>query len=129
MKALRGLLVLLVACVPSWALAAEIDGGQLSVLWGVPFAGMLLSIALVPLVAPHFWHRHFGKLTAAWALAFLLPFAAVFGAGAALVNLVHALLAEYLPFVILLTALYTVSGRSEERRVGKECRSRWSPDH
>src|SRR5256885_17105475 len=21
------------------------------------------------------------------------------------------------------------SGRSEERRVGKECRSRWSPDH
>lgn len=110
MKALRGLLVLLVACVPSWALAAEIDGGQLSVLWGVPFAGMLLSIALVPLVAPHFWHRHFGKLTAAWALAFLLPFAAVFGAGAALVNLVHALLAEYLPFVILLTALYTVSG-------------------
>src|SRR3989475_799276 len=94
MKALRGLLVLLVACVPSWALAAEIDGGQLSVLWGVPFAGMLLSIALVPLVAPHFWHRHFGKLTAAWALAFLLPFAAVFGAGAALVNLVHALLAR-----------------------------------
>ena len=107
MKALRGLLVLLVACVPSWVLAAEIDGGQLSVLWGVPFAGMLLSIALVPLAAPHFWHLHFGKLTAAWALAFLLPFAAVFGAGAALANLVHALLAEYLPFVILLTALYT----------------------
>src|SRR2546427_5984030 len=26
-----------------------------------------ISIALVPLVAPHFWHRHFGKLTAAWA--------------------------------------------------------------
>jgi Na+/H+ antiporter NhaD/arsenite permease-like protein len=34
----------------------------------------------------------------------------VFGTGAALANLVHALLAEYLPFVILLTALYTVSG-------------------
>ena len=24
---------------------------------------------------------------------------------------------------------YTVTGRSEERRVGKECRSRWSPYH
>src|SRR5687767_15539501 len=23
----------------------------------------------------------------------------------------------------------TLAGRSEERRVGKECRSRWSPDH
>lgn len=110
MKALRGLLALLATCAPSWALAADIDGGQLSVLWGVPFAGMLLSIALVPLAAPHFWHRHFGKVTAAWALVFLLPFAAVFGVGAAMANLVHALLAEYLPFVILLTALYTVSG-------------------
>ena len=49
-------------------------------------------------------------MTAAWALVFLLPFAAVFGVGAAMANLVHALLAEYLPFVILLTALYTVSG-------------------
>ena len=98
------------ACAPGWAAAAQIDGAQLSVLWGLPFAGMLLSIALVPLLAPHFWHRHFGKLTAAWALAFLLPFALVHGAGAAAVNLVHALLAEYLPFVILLTALYTVSG-------------------
>lgn len=111
MKAIRtGVLCLLAAGLPSWAAAAEIDGGQLSVLWGVPFAGMLLSIALVPLLAPHFWHRHFGKLTAAWALAFLLPFAAVFGPGAAGASLVHALLAEYLPFVILLTALYTVSG-------------------
>src|SRR5687767_15927389 len=26
-------------------------------------------------------------------------------------------------------ARVVVNGRSEERRVGKECRSRWSPDH
>ena len=90
--------------------AAEIDGGTMSVAWGIPFVGMLLSIALMPLLAPHFWHHHFGKVTAGWALAFLLPFALVYGMGAAGVNLVHALLAEYLPFVILLTALYTVAG-------------------
>ena len=28
-----------------------------------------------------------------------------------------------------LTATESTVGRSEERRVGKECRSRWSPDH
>ena len=28
-----------------------------------------------------------------------------------------------------LFALLFVAGRSEERRVGKECRSRWSPYH
>ncbi len=95
---------------PGWAAAADFDGAQLTAIWGVPFAGILLSIALMPLLTPHFWHHHYGKVAAAWSLAFLLPFAAVFGAGVAGVNLVHALLAEYIPFIILLTALFTVSG-------------------
>ena len=92
------------------ARAGEVDGAAMSVAWGVPFVGMLMSIALLPLLAPHFWHQHFGKVTAGWAVAFMLPFALVFGMGAAAANLVHALLAVYLPFVILLTALYTVAG-------------------
>ncbi|MFY8103032.1 MAG: sodium:proton antiporter [Ramlibacter sp.] len=96
--------------LPQLALAADIDGRQLSALWGVPFAGILLSIAVMPLLAPVFWHHHYGKVSAAWALAFLLPFAGMFGAGQAGVALVHVMLAEYIPFVILLTALFTVSG-------------------
>jgi hypothetical protein len=64
----------------------------------------------LPLVGPHFWHHHFGKIAAAWSLAFLLPFAGVFGAHTALAGLVHALLAEYIPFILLLVALFTVSG-------------------
>ena len=96
--------------LPGWAAAADFDGAQLTAIWGIPFAGILLSIALMPLLTPHFWHHHYGKVAAAWALAFLLPFAAVFGADVAGVNLVHALLAEYIPFIILLTALFTVSG-------------------
>ena len=103
-------LVLGAGLLTGLAQAAELDGSQLTVAWGVPFAGILLSIALMPLLAPHFWHHHFGKVAAAWALAFLLPFAAVFGVGAAGGNLVHALLAEYIPFIVLLTALFTVSG-------------------
>lgn len=111
MKFSRGLAVAgFLAALPGLALAADIDGAALSVLWGVPFAGILLSIALMPLLVPVFWHHHFGKVAAAWALAFVLPFAAVFGPGMAGASLVHALLAEYLPFVILLTALFTVAG-------------------
>ena len=98
------------AVMPGLAMAADLDGAQLSALWGVPFAGLLLSIALMPLLAPHFWHHHFGKVAALWALAFLLPFAVVFGPALAGANLVHALLAEYIPFIVLLTALFTVSG-------------------
>ncbi len=95
---------------PGLAGAAEINGAALSPLWGLPFAGMLLSIALIPMFAPIFWHHHFGKVAAAWTLAFLVPFALVFGAGLAGTTLVHAMLAEYIPFVILLTALFTVAG-------------------
>lgn len=102
--------VVLALLWPGLALAAEFDGSQLSAVWGVPFAGILLSIALFPLLAPMVWHHHYGKIAAAWSLAFLLPFAAVFGPAVAGVNLVHALLAEYIPFIILLTALFTVAG-------------------
>jgi Na+/H+ antiporter NhaD/arsenite permease-like protein len=94
----------------SVAQAADIDGSKLSPWLGLPFAALLLCIALCPLLTPQFWHHHFGKVAAAWALAFLLPFAAIYGAGAAGSALVHALVAEYIPFVILLTALFTVSG-------------------
>lgn len=110
MKISRWLALAGIAALPGMAMAADIDGSALSVLWGVPFAGLLLSIALMPLLAPSFWHHHFGKVAAAWSLAFLAPFAVMFGASAAGISLVHALVAEYIPFVILLTALYTVSG-------------------
>ena len=90
--------------------AAGLDGRVLGLGWAIPFVGLLLSIALLPLLAPRVWHRHDGKLTLAWALAFLLPFAAHAGATAAGEVLVHAALAEYLPFIVLLMALYTVAG-------------------
>jgi Na+/H+ antiporter NhaD/arsenite permease-like protein len=103
-------LCLAATLLPGLARAADLDGSQLSVWWGVPFAGVLLSIALVPLLAPAFWHHHFGKVSAAWALAFLVPFAIVAGPGLAGASVVHALLAEYIPFIVLLTALFTVAG-------------------
>ncbi len=108
LRLLAGLL--LPALLPAVAHAAEFDGARLSPWWGVPFAGILLSIALMPLLAPSFWHHHFGKVAAAWALAFLVPFAAVYGLPMAGSQLVHALAAEYIPFIILLTALFTVAG-------------------
>jgi Na+/H+ antiporter NhaD/arsenite permease-like protein len=64
----------------------------------------------MPLLVPQFWHHHFGKVTLVWALVFLLPFAAIYGASLAGANLIHALFGEYIPFIILLTALFTVSG-------------------
>jgi Na+/H+ antiporter NhaD/arsenite permease-like protein len=92
------------------ARAAEVDGAALAAWWGVPFAGMLLSIALMPLLVPKVWHHHFGKIALGWALLFLVPYAAGFGAGAAGGALVHTLVAEYVPFIVLLTALFAAAG-------------------
>lgn len=107
---MRRLLFVLAALIPGGAMAADVDGSQLGLAWAIPFAGLLLSIALMPLVVPAFWHHHFGKVTAAWTLAFFLPFAFAYGAQVAGAGLVHALLAEYIPFIVLLTALFTVAG-------------------
>ena len=106
----RCALVLWMTVLPGLANAADFDGSRLSVAWAIPFAGILLSIALMPLMVPSFGHHHFGKVSAAWTLAFFLPFAYFFGVSAAGASLVHAMLAEYIPFIILLTALYTVAG-------------------
>ncbi len=110
----RVVFLILVALMSPPALAAAgtltLDGARLSLLWAIPFAGILLSIAVIPLVAPMFWHHHFGKVSLAWALAFLLPFAASYGVPLTIYELLHTLLLEYIPFIILLLALFTVSG-------------------
>lgn len=95
-------------CSP--AAAAQIDGAQLGLLWSIPFLGILLSIALFPLLAPSFWHHHFGKVSLAWSLLFLIPFALRFGLGETVHQAAHTLLLEYIPFIIVLFALYTVTG-------------------
>jgi len=102
--------LLFISLFPSLAGAAEFDAATLSPMWGLPFAGILLSIALMPLLVPAFWHQHYGKVSAAWALAFLLPFAVVHGAPLAGAQLLHALVGEYIPFILLLVALFAVAG-------------------
>lgn len=106
----RASMVVAGCLLPQLVHAADFNGAELSPLWAVPFAATLLSIAIGPLLMPHVWHHHYGKIVAGWALAFLVPFAGVFGPMLAISGLVHALLAEYLPFIILLTALFTVAG-------------------
>ncbi len=89
-----------------------ISGEHLSLLWTIPFVGLLLSIAIFPLVSPHFWHLHFGKVTALW--VFLLIVAMILSnkisTGIITYELLHTALLEYLPFIILLLALFTISG-------------------
>jgi Na+/H+ antiporter NhaD/arsenite permease-like protein len=81
--------------------------GQTLPLWAiVPFVGLLLSIALLPLRAPHFWERHKNKGLVAffWSLPVVVYF---------LFNMPHELvlsMKDYTSFLLLLTALFIISG-------------------
>ncbi len=106
---------LMVALIPSVALAAgaghpTLPGADLSAVWVIPFACMLLSIAIMPLALPHFWHHNFGKISVFWGLAFLVPCAIVYGFSITLYEFLHTILLEYVSFLILLFALFTVAG-------------------
>jgi Na+/H+ antiporter NhaD/arsenite permease-like protein len=74
-------------------------------LWSVvPFAGLLLSIALLPLFAPSLWARHYANVC----LAFGVPVAGYFLLLAPR-ELLHAVL-EYASFILLIASLFTISG-------------------
>jgi Na+/H+ antiporter NhaD/arsenite permease-like protein len=98
------------ALFPGVAQAAALDGAALNWPWALPFVGILLTIATGPILFPKIWHHHYGKIALLWSLLTLAPLAALHGAPAALAGFVHAMLGEYLSFIVLLFALYTVAG-------------------
>ena len=93
----------------AWA-AGDIGGATLGMAWALPFAGLLLSIALGPILFPHLWELHYGKFAAFWALLALVPLTLLRGLEPTLGALLHTVLLEYLPFIILLFALFTIAG-------------------
>ena len=115
MRRLPAVLVLfccLAGALPAAAAAdpAAIDGSKLGYAWAIPFVGILMSIALFPLFAADFWGRHFDKIALFWTLAFLVPAAVLLGPGPAAHSLAHTALLEYMPFIMLLFALFVVAG-------------------
>ena len=101
---------------PGLALAAGEAGtggehlGHILPLWSmIPFVGILLSIAVMPVLAPQIWHHHFGKIAAGWATVFALPFLIAFQ-GEAFYEIVHIALIDYVPFIIVLWGLFTIGG-------------------
>ena len=86
-----------------------VDGAKLP-LWSIiPFIGMLLSIAIVPLINFHFWEHHYGKFSLAWIAILSIPFLIAYK-GDGWYEIVHIVLLDYVPFIILLAALFTCAG-------------------
>ena len=90
---------------------AIMELGQTLPIWSiVPFAGMLLSIAIFPLVRAEWWERHQLLVSLAWALIFLVPFLFAYGAEVTAEQLAEVIIGDYVPFIVLLLGLYVVAG-------------------
>ena len=76
----------------------------------IPFVGILLCIAVMPLVKPHWWESHQPHVVALWSLLFVIPFAFLHGAGEAVEIVLECLINDYLTFIVLLFGLFCVSG-------------------
>ena len=85
-------------------------GNSISLLFCIPFLGMLLSIAVFPLVKPAWWERNQKYAVIAWSLLFLIPFAIRYGFGVMSEQLLEVIVGDYFTFIVLLFGLFCVSG-------------------
>ena len=76
----------------------------------LPFAGILLSIAVFPLVKPNWWEKNRFPVVVFWSLLFILPFTLLFGAGRTAETVLECLFNDYLSFIIMLLGLFCVAG-------------------
>ncbi|MDR0850953.1 MAG: sodium:proton antiporter [Clostridiales Family XIII bacterium] len=106
-------LLFIALLMPTTAFAAEAGeslGLQLPVWSIIPFVGMLLSIALIPLFKPEWWEKNLLFVAIFWSLVFLIPFAIGFGPKEAGYELIEIIALDYLPFIVLLWGLFAVAG-------------------
>lgn len=87
------------------------DIGQTLPIWSViPFVGMLLSIAIFPLVKGEWWEKHELGVALFWSFIFLIPFTIFYGLGETAYQLMETVILDYIPFIVLLFGLFAVSG-------------------
>ena len=76
----------------------------------IPFAGLLLCIAVLPLIKSEWWEKHQPLAVVVWSLLFIIPYAVMYGAGDAAETVLECVLNDYLTFIVLLFGLFCVAG-------------------
>lgn len=95
---------------PMTAWAAEGSAESISPAFCIPFVGLLLCVAVLPLIKAEWWESHQLHAVIFWSLLFIVPFAVFFGAGEAAEKVLECIIDDYLTFIVLLFGLFCVSG-------------------
>lgn len=100
---------------PNVAFAAEKGaeqniGSTLPLAFCIPFAGLLLCIAVCPLVIERWWDKNKQYAVILWSLAFVIPFIFYAGAHEAFSEVLETVFGDYITFIVLLFGLFCVAG-------------------
>jgi Na+/H+ antiporter NhaD/arsenite permease-like protein len=87
-----------------------LDGKSFNPFWAIPFIGLLISIAVFPLVSHTIWERHQGKISAIWSALIIIPLWVMVGGQSTVAAIIHAVVLDYIPFILMLVALFTAAG-------------------
>lgn len=85
-------------------------GDTLSLAYCIPFAGILLSIAVAPLINANFWDKYKQYAVIFWSLLFIVPFTIFVGPAEAWEQLMEVVVGDYITFIVLLFGLFCVTG-------------------
>ena len=114
MKKLVTFLGMLLTMLLAWPTGVWAAGGETTAsvpIWlCIPFAGLLLCIAIMPLIKAEWWEAHQPHVVLMWIILMVVPFAVVYGVGDAAETVLDCIINDYLTFIILLFGLFCVSG-------------------
>jgi Na+/H+ antiporter NhaD/arsenite permease-like protein len=104
------LTLLLLSPVSAMAATGSESSSTVPIWLCIPFAGLLLCVAVMPLVKGEWWEKHQPMVVLMWIILVIIPFALVYGAGETLETVLECVINDYLTFIILLFGLFCVSG-------------------
>ena len=111
MTCLTAFFLLFLNCpVAVWAAGESTAESGVPIWLCIPFAGLLLCIAIMPLVKGEWWEAHQPLVVALWILVLVIPFAVLYGVGDTVETVLECTVNDYLTFIILLFGLFCVSG-------------------
>lgn len=107
-------IVLAISACPMITMAAEASAdtstNTISAAFCIPFAGLLLCIAVMPLIKPEWWESHQAWAVIGWSILFIVPFAIYAGVPETAETVLECIIGDYLTFIVLLFGLFCVAG-------------------
>jgi len=88
----------------------ELDGSTLSIWWSLPFLTYLFLLAMMPVLAGQFWHKHYGKISIGWGLITLLTLVGTYGLPVTQYTVIETYMHHFIPFIIFILTFYVICG-------------------